>query len=184
MKRSNIITFFLLILFTSVLFAQKEDASNYPGYVDFGNIASFEKGNDVTEVNLDNKILKMVSKMTNEDDPELAKMLSGMKMIHVNVFKIEKNDKDKLIDKITKLDGNLTGKGWNRIVRSREHGEYVNVYIKSDDNSIEGLVVTSLERNGEAAFVNIVGPIDLELIGKLGKKFDIPSLDGIMKKGK
>ena len=39
--------------------------------------------------------------------------------------------------------------------------------------------MTSLEKSGEAAFVNIVGTIDLKTIGKLGKKFDIPQLEGI-----
>jgi len=31
----------------------------------------------------------------------------------------------------------------------------------------------------ESVFVNIVGELDLELLGELGAKFDIPNLDDI-----
>lgn len=184
MKPIKSLTILIFILFSSILFAQKEGAINEPGYVDFGNLGSFENGNDVTEVHLDNKILKMVSKMTEDNNPELAKMLSGMKLIHVNVFHVKDKDVTKIKEKIKSFDDKLISEGWDRIVRSREHGELANVYIKSDENNIEGLVVTNLDHKGEAAFVNIVGPINLELIGQLGNKFDIPSLEGIKKKGK
>ena len=55
-----------------------------------------------------------------------------------------------------------------------------NVYIKlNNDKKIIGLAVTNFEKGGEAAFVNIVGNIDLSTIGKLGKKFGIPHLEGV-----
>lgn len=184
MKPIKSLTILFIILFATLLFAQKEDLSKEPGYVDFGNFGSFEKGNDVTEVNLDAKILKMVSKMTESDAPNLAKMLSDLKLVKVNVFHPDEKDIPQITSKIRNLDNKLMSNGWDRIVRSRENGELVNVYIKSNENNIDGLVVTNLDHDGEVAFVNIVGPINLELIGQLGKKFDIPSLDGIKKEGK
>jgi hypothetical protein len=39
-----------------------------------------------------------------------------------------------------------------------------------------------MESGGEAAFVNIVGTIDLATIGKLGRQFNIPQLDGMKNK--
>ena len=44
----------LVVLFAAVnLFAQNDkDYSKYPGYVDFGNLTKFEKGDNVTEVNI------------------------------------------------------------------------------------------------------------------------------------
>ena len=62
----------------------------------------------------------------------------------------------------------------------RGEDEAANVYIKlNSKKQIIGLVVTSLESGGDAAFVNIVGTIDLATIGKLGKKFNIPHLEGL-----
>ena len=48
-------------------------------------------------------------------------------------------------------------------------------------DNILGLVVMTLDKHDQAVFVNIVGTIDLKKIGKLGAKFDIPSLDKIDK---
>jgi hypothetical protein len=42
-----------------------------------------------------------------------------------------------------------------------------------------GLVVLALDKPGEAAFVNIVGDINLETIGKLTNRFNIPALDKV-----
>ena len=70
--------------------------------------------------------------------------------------------------------------GWKRIVKTRSDDEMANVYIKQGSNKkIVGLVVTSVENDDEAAFVNIVGTIDLATIGKLGKQFNIPQLNGV-----
>lgn len=42
-----------------------------------------------------------------------------------------------------------------------------------------GLVVTSVGDDDEAAFVNIVGTIDLATLGRLGKQFNIPQLGDV-----
>ena len=74
-------------------------------------------------------------------------------------------------------------KGWDRIVRTKSKEETVNVYIlTNNEEKIEGLVVASFEKNGDATFVNIVGDINLETIGELSNKFDIPSIGGIHEK--
>ena len=73
------------------------------------------------------------------------------------------------------IDSKLMNSNWKRIVKSRSDDEIANVYIKQNSNKqIIGLVVTSVDNDEEAAFVNIVGTIDLAAIGKLGKQFNIP----------
>jgi hypothetical protein len=37
----------------------------------------------------------------------------------------------------------------------------------------------AMDENREVTFINIVGEIDLALLGKLGAKFNIPNLDTI-----
>jgi hypothetical protein len=62
----------------------------------------------------------------------------------------------------------------------KEPDEYTFIYIKPAVNNkeISGLVVATLEKNGKATFVNIVGNINMNDIGKLSRKFNFPSLDG------
>ena len=176
--------YLLMILSVPVLLcAQQKDYSGEPGYVDFGDLTQFEKDDNITEVYLDEKLLQMVSKMSKEEEKGASEFLSGLKLIKVNVFQVDQANEKNVQSKITEMDKQLVAKNWDRIVKSRQKGEFVNVYIKQDSNKkIAGLVVMVLENRGEAAFINIVGNIDLEQIGQLGHKFNIPSLGDIDKK--
>jgi hypothetical protein len=96
------------------------------------------------------------------------------------VFEVNEKNKTELEAKVNSIDSKLISSDWKRIVRTRSDDEIANVYIKQGGNKkIVGLVVTSVGNDDEAAFVNIVGTIDLATIGKLGKQFDIPQLEGV-----
>jgi len=184
MKNVIKIFFVLIIAFSLSSFAQdKKDYSNEPGYVDFGNLASYMKSDKVTEVNIESYLLKMVSNLTEKNDPELSQMLKGLKLIKVYSFDANTKDSKQLMSKIDQIDNSLTNKNWDRIVKVKGPEENTNVYIKTtpDQKTIVGLVVMSLEKNGESAFVNIVGNIDMDALARLGDKFDIPSLENIHK---
>ncbi|MBN1301918.1 MAG: DUF4252 domain-containing protein [Melioribacteraceae bacterium] len=172
----------LIIAFTTFVYAQKADYSQYAGYIDFGDLSLVEKGEEVTEVLIEEHLLKMVSKMTKNSEPELSALLEGIKLVKVNAFELSENSFEQLKSRAEKIDKDLMSKNWDRIVKVKSRDEFVNIYIKTEaDEKISGLVVTSIEKNQEAAFVNIVGDINLETISKLGDKFDIPSLDKIHK---
>ena len=174
---------FLFFVTVSGVLAQDEAVKSSPGYVDFGNLAQFENSEMVAEVVLGENLLKVVSKFTQSDEPELSALVGGLKLIKVNAFEVNADNRDKIKNKINAIDKQLIGKNWDRIVRVRDREETAYVYIKTTDKGdIEGLVVLAIDEKGEAAFVNIVGKINLEAIGKLGDKFDIPSLDKINQK--
>lgn len=172
----------LVFTFAAALFAQKSDYTKYPGYIDFGDFESLEKGEEITEVVIEEHLLKMVAKLAKNKEPELSDMISGLKLIRVNTFEVSGDTYQKLEQRAEKIDKDLMGKGWDRIVKTRSRNEFANVYIKTQgDENIVGLAVATVEKDGEAAFVNIVGTINLETIGRLGDKFDIPSLDKVTK---
>jgi len=179
-------SFKVLILFISLfafnVFAQS-NYLNHPGYFDFGDLSVFEQGDGVTEVFLESNILQLVASVTQEDEPELSSMLNGLDLVKVNVFEVSDKNENDIRNKIDEVDTKLVSQKWDRIVRTKGGEEVVNVYIKTTGSkkNIEGLVVTTLDKSGEAVFVNIVGTIDLNKIRKLGDKFDIPSLDKVTK---
>jgi Domain of unknown function (DUF4252) len=176
----------VLILFFSISLCAQEkyDYSNDPGYVDFGDLSKFQNDSDVTEVLVERNLLKMVANATRNSDTALYDLLNGLKLVKVNSFRSSEKDKTSLTQKMESINKNLISKDWDRIVHVKSGDEYTNVFIKSSssDDNIYGLVVTSYQKDGEASFVNIVGKINLESIGRLGAKFDIPSLDHITKK--
>lgn len=166
-----------IIFIASLNYGQKNDYSKYKGYVDFGNLEKFETGEEVTEVIIEEHLLRMVAKMAGKNEPELESVLKGIKLIKVNSFGVTEANYEKLVSLVKDVDKKLMSAGWDRIVKTRSKDEVVNVFIRtSSEEKIEGLVVTSIERNSEATFVNIVGDIDLETIGELSDKFDIPSI--------
>jgi hypothetical protein len=166
--------FLIILLLPLLLQAQERDYSKDPGYVDFGDLTRFEKDDNITEIYLDEGLLGMVSKMSNDED---SKFIGGLKLIRVNVFQVDSLNHKSVRNKINEIDKGLMAKKWNRIVRTKSKNEVVNVYIKQEANKrISGLVVTTIEEKGEAAFINIVGEINLEDMGKLGARFNIPSI--------
>jgi hypothetical protein len=177
---------FLLFTFLLVsVFAQSNDVTKEPGYVNFGSLTEFESSTGVTEVILDEDLLSALAEISTEEDPNVMEVLKGLKLVRANVFEVTESNKSELEAKVNSIDSKLMSANWKRIVKTRSDDEIANIYIKQNlDKQIVGLVVTSVGDDDEAAFVNIVGTIDLATIGKLGKQFNIPHLDGVKNKNK
>ncbi|MBN1356503.1 hypothetical protein JXA40_09620 [bacterium] len=62
------------------------------------------------------------------------------------------------------------------MVKVREAGERVEIFMKLTDGYVEGLLVMVMD-GSKVTFVNIVGGLDMKLLGRMGAKFDIPDLD-------
>lgn len=176
MKSKTLLSIALLFIAT-LTFGQKNDYTKYKGFVDFGNLEKFETSEEVVEVVIEEHLLRMVSKMAGKNEPELSSVLDGIKLIKVHTFGISEENYAELADIVKKVDKKLMNDGWDRIVKTRSKDEVVSVFIlTSNEENIDGLVVTTVEKGSEAVFVNIVGDIDLETIGELSDKFDIPSI--------
>ena len=172
-------TLVIIVFFIVNISAQSGDVTKEPGYVDFGDLAKFEKSTGVTEVILDEDLLSVLAEISNEEDPNVMEILKGLKLVKANVFEVKEENKTELEAKVKSIDSKLMSSNWKRIVRTRSDDEIANVYIKQNSKKqIIGLVVTSVDGDDEAAFVNIVGTIDIATIGKLGKQFNIPQLEG------
>lgn len=179
-KLINIIAIFVLVSAANLI-AQDNDYLKEPGFVNFGDLSILEDGEMVTEIIIEEKLLRMVAKFTNGDE-ELSSLIGGLKLIRVNTFEVTKKNQADLISKANSIDKDLMRNNWDRIVKTKSHGEVVNVYIKTiGEEELAGLTVVTIDKGGEATFVNIVGSINLDAIGKLGQKFDIPGLDSVYK---
>ena len=167
----------------------KDDYTKHPGYVDFNTLDIFGDEEAKVEVYLKQPMLKLVSKFVIHEDPELAGLLENLALVRVHIFEADKAEAKKFIDESSKIFKTLEGKGWERIVRVREDDEHVHVYLKpsKDYEYLKGIVVIAVEDHNDAVFVNIVGDIHPEDIGRLGDHFGIEELDSIRyetKKGK
>jgi DNA polymerase III gamma/tau subunit len=179
MKRISLI--FLLVIFPSILLYAQEDITKLPGYVDFGNFDGLYDPEEYTEVNIETPLLHLAAKMSKGKDQELYNLLNNLKLIKVYTFQVAQSMESSVEQKINRITSKLNSEDWERIVRVKDRGEEVNVYLKNVNDNIAGVTVLTFEKDGEAAFINIVGNIDLEAISKLSDKFNIPELDKIKK---
>lgn len=183
MKSIKIILMLLLVAASSA-FAQKEDYSKDPGYVNFADLLSLKSGDLVTEVFIEEPLLKMVAKMAESKKEGIAKAIAALKLVTVNEFMVDENSSKQIQSKLESLDKTLQGKNWTRIIRTKAHGATANVYVKEGTNDgYSGLVVSAIDKTGKVSLVNIVGNIDLDTIGGISDKFGIPAID-TLKSGK
>ena len=177
---------YLLVLFASLLITQSavalqedEELRNLPGYADCAAWTGLDTAESTVEVYIKDPILSLVARLTSDQDPELSKLLSSLKLIRVQTYSLDVSDTEDIKARVEEIRKKLEEDEWEIVVRAWEPDQQVHVYIKSSKNRIDGLVIMAVEYGGEISFVNIVGDIDLNSIAKLGDKFDIPGLDSL-----
>jgi hypothetical protein len=162
-----------LALFSSVQAAEVES-----GAIDIGQLIPSAKG-EFVEVNLSSAMLKFAARIAARQEPEAAEMLRNLKSIRVNVVGLDDTNREATVGQIEGVRRKLESQGWTKMVtvRERNGGDNVDVHVKQrGEEAIDGLVVTVLDRKGEAVFVNIVGQINADQIAQLADKFNIEPL--------
>ena len=147
-----------------------EALENHPGYVDLQARDIFgDEVEPTVEVLLEGPMLQLMAGAFREGDSELGEMLASLKLIRINAFPIAEGAGD-VAAKFEALSKQLAEGGWSRVVRVKEDDEAVNVFMRADEDVIQGLVVLVAESE-EAIFLNIVGDVNPLLLGKLGGTF-------------
>jgi hypothetical protein len=133
------------------------------------------KGTETVEVNLGGTMLQLAARFLSGNDPEEAKvktLLGGLKGVYVRSYTFKKPGEYSMSD-VDRVRGQL--KGWTRVVNVQNAEETTGIYLKSDGQKIDGLVVLAAQPL-ELTLVNIVGSIRLEDLKDLSGKFGIPDL--------
>lgn len=143
-----------------------------PGYVDF-DAADFLDGRDMTvEIMIEGPVIRAMVKGIRKVEPKMADLLDGLFQIRINVFSLKEIGSAAVREKVAKVEKDLDEKGWNRVVRVRDGGEMVDMYLKFGRNDVvQGMVVFVIEDGGEAVFINIVGEMDPEKFGEVAAMF-------------
>lgn len=158
--------------------AGAQDLRNEPGYLDLAGIDGWFDDEPWLEVNIKGALLRLVTEASRGEDPELTSILSKLKAIEVRGYPLTHAQFEDIGRRTGSLASELEGRGWDTVVRVREDDQRVNIFMKVQEDVIAGLVVMVLEPDDEegAVFVNIVGDINPEEIGRIGRKFNIDPL--------
>ena len=169
--------FILLSLFVLPIAANAQDAR-----LRFEKLTGLEtRARDVVEVNIDGKLLELAKrvmvKVNDRDAKKVAQAISGLKGIYVRVFNFENENEYNMAD-IDEIRAQLQSPGWERLanVRSKKNNQKVDVYTMFTGDVMSGVAVVVSESKS-IAVVNVIGPIDIELLAEMSGKLNIPKID-------
>lgn len=171
--------YLLLALFISLPLtaANAQDAR-----LKFDHLDALEsRARDVVEVNIDGKLLDLAKRVTVKvDDPNAKKVgqaISGLKGIYVRVYRFAQENEYNMAD-VDAIRSQLNAPGWDRLadVRSKRNNQKVDVYTMFTGDLMSGVAIV-ISDSKSIAVVNMIGPIDIELLAELSGKLSIPQID-------
>jgi len=148
-----------------------------PGQVDFGSFSPPKGGGQYVEVNVPTALINLASKVVANDEPDVAKLLNGLKLVKVNVIGLDDENRPELEKRAQKIRQQLSGNGWERVVTVQQKDQDISVYLKmNDQGAVQGLAAVVINGKDQAVFANVVGDIKPEQLAMLGDKFNIKPL--------
>ena len=167
----------ILVCLVPLASAADNDIENHPGYVDFSGLTDIANTEPTVEISLKAPLLNMITNLIRAEDDMAADFISKLLRVTVNVFESDDVDVDQIAESMSEIAENLDDQGWERVVRVREDGDHVDIYMRMSDDSefIHGVAIMVAEP-GDTVMVNIVGEISGDDIAALGRRFDIDEL--------
>ncbi len=155
-----------------------------PGQVDFGSFTPSKSGGQFVEVNVPTALINLASQIIAKDEPEVAKVLDGLKLVKVNVIGLDDDNRPELQKRAQKIRQGLSGTGWEPVVTVQEKDQDVSVYLKLDEKGVvQGLTAVVIDGKDEAVFANVVGTIKPEQLAMIGERLNIKPLEKLKMHG-
>ena len=177
MKHISKITLLFIIALAAVAAAAQD-----PARLRFERLNGLEtRARDVVEVNVEGKLLDLARRvMTKSKDPKAQKAavaIKDLKAIYVRVYNFENENEYNPAD-IDEIRAQLTAPGWERLanVRSKRNNQKIDVFTMFTGDVMSGVAVV-VSGTKSIAVVNVIGPIDIDMLAELGGRMNIPDID-------
>lgn len=171
----------LLFLVPTTVSAQATSLADNPGYFPIDELGIFSADDTSVEINLTGAMLRMIGKVTADDDPEFSAIVSDLDAISVRIAPMEKLDPAATRDAMARGAALLEERGWQTMVRIRDTDEQIFVYSREAGGEMAGMTVLVVDED-EAVAVNLIGAIDMENLGSLVMGLDLHQLEEALEK--
>lgn len=150
--------------------------------LDLARLTGLEtRARDVVEVNVEGKILELAKRVlakSNEPDAKkVSQAIGGLEAIYVRSYRFETENEFNMAD-VDQIRTQLLTPGWERLAnaRSKKNNQKVDVYTMFNGDIMSGVAVVVSEAKS-IAVVNVVGPIDIEMLAELSGRMNIPKFE-------
>jgi hypothetical protein len=152
--------------------ARSQDQGSLRGLVDVSALSSPFGNTPTLEVDIQGPLLKLVAEASREEDAELADLLLRLHAIQVRGFSLTRGTFRAAEREAERVAQRMKDEGWNPVVNLRDTNRYVDMFVLQNRATIEGMLLLVLDaETGETVFINIVGDIDPEEMGRIGSRF-------------
>ncbi|HNQ14584.1 MAG TPA: DUF4252 domain-containing protein [Pyrinomonadaceae bacterium] len=173
----------LKILFVLVVLSVVSVTTNaQSARLDFDRLNYLEsKASEVVEVNVEGKMLdlakRVLTKSKDVDAQKVAEAVKGLQGIYVRVYNFDKEQEYNESD-VDAIRAQLRTPGWEKLVnvRSKRENQKIDVFTMFTGDTMSGVAVVLSEAKS-IAVVNVIGPIDIDLLVELSGKLSIPRID-------
>jgi hypothetical protein len=166
----KILTLCVTLLISLPAMAQEDSLKDFPGYVDFGELSSIF-GEPTVQIAVGESLLGLVGSLSASEDPEAAELFNRLNGVRVNVFETT-SMADGAVDFVKDTSSKLDDLGWEPVVTVNSQDEQVRIFMMINNDRVEGITVMAVEET-EAVFVNVIGSIRPDELGKVMNNFDI-----------
>lgn len=175
-------TLLKIFLPAALLLAAATAAAGQTARLSFDNLKDLEdRARDVVEVNIDGKVLalakRVLVKVNDQNARRVGDAIRDLEGIYVRVYRFEnENEYDPVYAETIRAQ--LAAPGWEKLanVRSKKNDQKIDVYTMFTGDVMSGVAVL-ISENKSLALVNVIGPIDIDLLAELGGKLNIPDID-------
>jgi len=176
-KNYSLKIMFLLLGLTAAITASAQDAR-----LRFERLNLLEnKAEEVVEVNIDGKLLdlakRVMVKVDDQNAKKIGQAISGLKGIYVRVYNFTNENEYNVAD-VDEIRSQLNAPGWEKLanVRSKKNNQKIDVFTMFTGDVMSGLAVVVSESKS-IAVVNVIGPIDIDLLAEMSGKLNIPKIE-------
>lgn len=149
-----------------------------PGFVDFADLGIDPPGELTLRVALHGPLLRFVAEATRGEEPGFAELIDKLQGIFAHIYEVPAGRREPLERQARETARRLEGRGWQTVVEVHEPGGDTSyLQVRTTGERILGLAVIFIEPGGSSGFINVVGDITPEEVGRLGRTFDIEALE-------
>lgn len=152
-------------------------AGTEPGFIDLSFIEIPDDAETIQDINLGLVLKDVIREAKENDDLEIAELLSMIHSLRLRSFSVDKNSLDMARTYVEKVAARLKKDDWDNLMKFKDGSELTTISIKYHKDNMVGLMVVVFDPDDEVLFVNVVGDLDLGKLMKLAGEFDTDELE-------